>query len=635
MHAANVVGGRRMTDEAFEALVSRLEREARRAPVRYQWKVVGLAVLGNAYLAAVVITLLAALVAAAASVAMFEALAVKFAVLLVVALVPLLRSLWVRLESPSGVPLSRHDSPALFASIDRLRRSMRAPRFHRVLLTDEFNASVMQIPRLGLLGWSRNYLLVGLPLLKAMKVDQFEAVVAHELGHLAHGHGRIANWVYSQRRRWTKLMAALEQRGIGARWLFKPFLARFAPYFNAYSFPLARANEYLADAAAARVTSKAAIADALTSVAVVGSFLSERYWRDIVRHADHQPMPSFAPHAAMGSTLVRELDPRSIKDYLLRALAGRTGTADTHPALHDRLLALGDKARLRLPREGQGADRLLGAALPELTATFDRRWQESIAAAWTERFAAVRAGRECLAELDRRAAAGEPLDRHEAFERAQLTADIRCDEAEAMAQLRALVDADPHDVTAFFALGTRLLAHDDPEGLVFMEHAMALDEFAIVHALEQVRDFHHRHGNDEAARDSQAQLVERARLEGLAHAERNGFGPDGDTLDEHDLSPDAIDELRRQMAAVEGVRTAYVARKRVVHLPHRPCYVLAFTIRPWWLAWRPDHARRVDETLHRIQTSLELPGDTILLCMEGRYGRLRRRLRELSNTKLR
>jgi Peptidase family M48 len=502
------------------------------------------------------------------------------------------------------------------------------------MLTDEFNASVMEMPRLGVLGWSRNVLLVGLPLLKAMKVEQFEAVVAHELGHLAHGHGRAANWVYSQRQRWGRLMSAIDQHGSGAAWLFRPFLKRFAPYFNAYSFPLARANEYLADTAAARVTSKAAIADALTSVAVVGSYLSERYWRDIVRHADHQPMPAFAPHAEMGPTLVQALDPRAIKQYLQRALAGRTGTADTHPSLHDRLLALGHKAQLRLPRPGHAADRLLGGALPELERAFDARWQAGIAAAWTERFNAVSAGRECLAELDRRAAAGEHLSRHEAFERAQLTGDIGSDDDAAIAQLRALIDADDHDVTAFFALGTRLLARDDHEGVACMEQAMALDEFAIVHALEQLHDFHQRAGDADSARTCRERLTERARLEASAHEERNGFGPD-DVLIDHDLPAEAVQDLRLQIDGVEGVRLAYIARKRVAHLPHRACYVLTFTVQPWWMAWRPGHAGRVDETLARIQAGLALPGDTILLCMHGRHARLRRHLKMLSNTRLR
>jgi hypothetical protein len=38
----------------------------------------------------------------------------------------------------------------------------------RVGQIDDFNAAVVQAPRLGLFGWYRNYLLIGLPLAKAL-----------------------------------------------------------------------------------------------------------------------------------------------------------------------------------------------------------------------------------------------------------------------------------------------------------------------------------------------------------------------------------------------------------------------------------------------------------------------------------
>jgi hypothetical protein len=44
--------------------------------------------------------------------------------------------------------------------------------------------------------------------LKAL--EQFKAVLAHEFGHLSKGHGRMANWIYRQRLRWSRLMTALE-----------------------------------------------------------------------------------------------------------------------------------------------------------------------------------------------------------------------------------------------------------------------------------------------------------------------------------------------------------------------------------------------------------------------------------------
>lgn len=131
--------------------------------------------------------------------------------------------------------------------------AQQAHAVHRVLLTTEFNASIVQLLRLGVLGWPRNYLMVGLPLLQAMTAEQAGAVVAHELGHLRGGHGRFSAWVYRVSRAWEQLFAQLE-RSNSATWLHR-FTNWYVPRFNAWSHPLRRTAEFEADAAAGRVTS--------------------------------------------------------------------------------------------------------------------------------------------------------------------------------------------------------------------------------------------------------------------------------------------------------------------------------------------------------------------------------------------
>src|SRR6516225_6217609 len=153
-------------------------------------------------------------------------------------------AMWVRLDPPKGRPIANSDAPELFALIDKLRRALGAPRFHHVLITEDFNAAVVQFPRLGLLGWYRNTLLIGLPLMKALNRQ-----------HLAGGHGRLGNWIYRLRFGWARLAQALQQRRSLGSFAFVPFFKWYAPYFSAVSFPLARANEYEADAALARLTS--------------------------------------------------------------------------------------------------------------------------------------------------------------------------------------------------------------------------------------------------------------------------------------------------------------------------------------------------------------------------------------------
>src|SRR5436190_1858633 len=76
----------------------------------------------------------------------------------------------------------------LTALMDELRSAIRC-RVDRVLLTADFNASVQQVPRLGLFGWSRRYLLIGLPLLEVLSREELRVVLAHEFAHLSAEHG--------------------------------------------------------------------------------------------------------------------------------------------------------------------------------------------------------------------------------------------------------------------------------------------------------------------------------------------------------------------------------------------------------------------------------------------------------------
>ena len=169
-----------MTDEQFEALVAELDGEARRRPDAYRMKVLLLAMLGNGYLFAVVLLVFLMLAGLVASIYWLKGWVVKLVLIVGGFLLLVLRALWIRIEPPAGRPIGAGEAPELFALIDGLREQLRAPRFHEVLVTDDFNAGVVQSPRLGIFGWPRNYLLVGLPLMKSLTVEQFKAVLAHE-----------------------------------------------------------------------------------------------------------------------------------------------------------------------------------------------------------------------------------------------------------------------------------------------------------------------------------------------------------------------------------------------------------------------------------------------------------------------
>ena len=615
-----------MTNEQFEALVRKLEVEARRNPAGYQLKVLLLALLGNAYLVAILLLIFALCAGLTVSIVTFKA-AVLWKLIFVVGafLWMVLRAVWLKIAPPEGFEIEAEQAPELFAMIDNLRRRLGAPRFHHVQITEEFNAGVVQAPRLGIFGWHRNYLLIGLPLMKSLTIEQFKAVLAHEFGHLAKGHGRVSNWLYRQRLRWSRLMNVLDANESQGRFLFKPFLNWFAPYFNAYSFPLARANEYEADATSVRLTSPGAAAEALTSVNVVGAYLAERYWPQIHKHADDQPQPGFAPYSVMGARVAAELDGASTQAWLDQAMARQTTLDDTHPALSERLKAIGETPRLAPPATSEAADRLLGGALDGVTKAFDRTWQGRILPAWQERHREVQEARGKLAELNSRHESGAELTLQNAYDRARLTESVGSNADSALDQLRALHERAPEDPVVCFALGARLLGRDDDSGRALVESALQLDEDFTLQACEALRDYHWRNGRKEEANAWYQRLVERAQLQEAAGKERNQVTL-RDKFEHHGLPEDAFARLRAQLQAIPGLRKAYFVKKRVEHLAHRPCYVLGFTVTG---PFRFHSTKRAGEVLQRIQGAVQFPGETLILNVEGENYKFGRKVRRM------
>jgi Zn-dependent protease with chaperone function len=112
---------------------------------------------------------------------------------------------WLVQPSPGTVGrhiVRRQEAPAFFEMVDGLCISAAAPRIHRIVLDNELNAAAYQTGGfLSLLG-SRRTLILGVPLLRMLSVDEVKAVIAHELGHFSRNHGRLGHWIYRVRAKW-------------------------------------------------------------------------------------------------------------------------------------------------------------------------------------------------------------------------------------------------------------------------------------------------------------------------------------------------------------------------------------------------------------------------------------------------
>ena len=630
-----------MTHEEFVERVARLEAFAEREPSRYALRVGLLAALGYAYVfmvLGVVLLLFGGIIYLSITSGRFNYWALKFGWILLMLAVVVARALYVRVAPPGGIELKREGAPRLFGLVDELTRALQSPPVHKVLVDDDYNAALAQVPRLGLLGWHRNYLVLGLPLMQALTPEQFRAVLAHEMGHLSGNHGRFGGWIYRVRLTWYQLLVRLEAEGRWGSGIFVKFFNWYAPYFNAYSFVLARRHEYEADGAAARIAGARTMADALVSVDLKGSYLSEKFWPEVFKHAETQAEPARGAFARMAAVLGGPVPLPEASRFLRRSLAQQTGYDDTHPSLAARLAALGfDSApregtaeewarRQQSPAAGESAAaHFLGEQLSRaLTERLEEGWASVVSGSWRQRHEEVKAGRKKLAELNEKATAGE-LKIEEAWERAYWTLEFEGGDA-AIPLLREIVEREPRHARASFALGSLLLERGEEEGIAHVERAMEAEPDSAAQGCQMIQAYLRERGREEEAEKYRRRLLRHLDVLQSAGDERAAFR-DGEEIAPHEMPAEQVERLRRQLAGLGDVAAAYLARKRLEHFPDKPLYVLGVETKKRWYRYRSASAD--SDLLHRLVTRLEIPGESFVVILDRNFSKTKKAMRQL------
>src|ERR1043166_9709674 len=140
-------------------------------------RVILFALLGYGFLCAVILALAAALVALIFAPRQFREAAWRLGVPLVAGLLLLvIGALRIRLVPGEGRRVTPEEAPELFRVLERIQATTGAPRIDVVSVDFALNASVTELPRFGLVGPARRYLMLGLPLLYGLGPAEVEAV---------------------------------------------------------------------------------------------------------------------------------------------------------------------------------------------------------------------------------------------------------------------------------------------------------------------------------------------------------------------------------------------------------------------------------------------------------------------------
>jgi len=295
---------------------------------------------------------------------------------------------------PKGILLTPQSAPQLFCQIDQMSERLLVPRIHHICLQLDSNAGITLRLSWHPLPTLEPELTVGLLTCYALSISQFNAVIAHELGHLQNKDAQfmiILSQTLNRLDIWTRdsllfCQTSMKRGSLGA---FIPvFIISILHiickiYLRSLiwvSRAAMRRQEYLADQVAARISGKAIFLQSLISLTGIG--LCFKDYIPIMlhyinhNHDTHDFYYQFTHHWESLSATLRQ-------KYYARAVASFRSVYDTHPSYTDRRIALEEikGAPEDLGKDDYPAESLIQSSNEmgrELTVQLYKFWQKQV-----------------------------------------------------------------------------------------------------------------------------------------------------------------------------------------------------------------------------------------------------------------
>jgi hypothetical protein len=391
---------------------------------------------------------------------------------------PLVRALRLQAQPAPGVAIGPQQAKEVHSLVEKAREALGAAPVDELRFDDSLDVRLVAQPRLGLLGWPRQVLVIGLPLMMALGAEPLAALVMHALVPLRRESDwrqalkEPAPWIERQRLTWASLAAAWVPSRLLPWWqdaVLAPFMTRILPRFETRAVVIGRDEAALADRLVLSHCGAQPLATALLGPAVQRHFLDEVFWPQRWAAARDSHLPNVLPLRELRALIAASLRHPQAKGWLHDALQSLPPRGDLRPSLRDRLALTGDAARLsKRASEGRSAaDALLGRQLDSWIDLLDAHWQREVAGKWADVHQAHRERQKLLTELaESHASRPVSLDDHLLWIRTASQVD---GPATAVPIAREVVERHPKSPGARYLLACALL---DARGLLPSRHLL-------------------------------------------------------------------------------------------------------------------------------------------------------------------
>lgn len=518
------------------------------------------------------------------------------------------RGFFVRIPPPDGHRLTGALKSQVIDFFAETRKLSDGPKIDEVIIDTNVNAAVQQNRLFGVVGPTRNYLILGLPLLELATAEEMRAIIAHEFGHLNRSHGTMGASVYRLNATLYNSARAMEEKADSASdgIAFK-FFRWFIPKFDELTFAMRRGQEYEADNTAVRATSKEAIASALCRLYALDPAV-DRYWESLWTGAREQAdNTAISPFSTLGNAIYNDFSAEEAKASVEQALCNITDYSDTHPCLKERLNAIDAKPVLAFETQETALATMVDSAGQEqLRELGNTLWREAAKENWQSHHSQHQESMEELKELTARL---DTLNGEELIKCAYL--EERYGRRETAADLFSkATQEDQNSALAHYHHGRVLLEQDFASGQKSLIKAAELDrEFLpsvanMLHGALTEREM----GAELAHLDA---MIDTYNEKQAAYREERNSVSLEDELFAPTLPEEVQTKVQEWFDERPGVLELYAMQKPLEHYPDQPLYIVGTKIDLFSDDIKANPDRRLSELVDDMEALLG-PNTTVM-----------------------
>ncbi|WP_455201190.1 hypothetical protein [Kaarinaea lacus] len=254
----------------------------------------------------------------------------------------------IKFRDTEGIPLEPQFAGNLHSLLNSFSHEARIPRIDNIVVSEQLSIDLVKTPVAPVPLWSKNTLVIGLPLMQCLSPDYFKcAVIRKLLQYTKHRHWLI-KWLHQLRNVWMLYLNMLSANVTTSNFALAIFFHFYAPLYRDLATPIAHRNELEADLDSLQYINDEDLLQTIETIIVAKIYLDQQYWPKLEKLLKENQDNSVEPYSNLENVLKSGLTTKNTKRWLDSIYRDESHKMKAIPSLRARMYNIG-RSRIRIP----------------------------------------------------------------------------------------------------------------------------------------------------------------------------------------------------------------------------------------------------------------------------------------------